>query len=243
MVMAEMAEYTAEHGLRHHIHCAETREEVEGCKARHGCTPVAFLKRLGYLELPLLLAHGIWLEEEDFALLREAAELTVATCPVSNLKLASGVCPISRLKAEGIRCALGTDGAASNNNLDLWEEIKLFALLHKERSGDPTLITPQEAFYAATRAGALAQGRTDCGLLKEGMRADLLLLDISGPQWCPVSDLMSHLVYAASGSDVIMTVCDGEILYKEGEFTRIDIERVKAEAEKAYRGILRELEQ
>jgi 5-methylthioadenosine/S-adenosylhomocysteine deaminase len=130
--------------------------------------------------------------------------------------------------AAGVPVTIGTDGVASNNSLNYLEDVKFFALVNKERREDPTLITPQEAVYAATRAGAIAQGRDDCGLIRTGYRADLIVFDTSGPQWHPVHDLLNNLVYSASGSDIIMTLVDGAVAYEDGEWPMIDVEQAKA---------------
>ena len=135
----------------------------------------------------------------------------------------------------------GTDSVASNNNLNIMEEIKLFALLYKGLSGDPTLITPAQALTAATRNGALSQGRTDCGLLQEGYRADLAVIDSRGPWMHPAADMLSNLVYSAQGSDVCLTMADGRVLYRDGEYTTLDIERILFEVETRRARILSEL--
>jgi 5-methylthioadenosine/S-adenosylhomocysteine deaminase len=133
----------------------------------------------------------------------------------------------------GVAVAIGTDGVASNNSLNFIEEIKFFALLNKERRGDPTLVTPRQAFYAATRAGALSQGREDCGLMEEGHRADLIVLDLSSPGMHPTFDLYGNVVYSASGSDISLTMIDGRVVYEDGEYPTIDVERAVYETEKA----------
>jgi len=173
----------------------------------------------------------VYLEGEDFDILARKG-VSVANNPISNLKLASGFANVGQMLKSGINVGLGTDGAASNNNLNLFEELKLFATLNKAVSGDPTLITPAQALYAATRAGALSQGRKDCGLIKAGFAADLFLVDTDKPYMHPVHDMLSNLVYSAQGSDVVLTMCDGDILYDNGTFTTIDVEKERFETEK-----------
>jgi len=229
----QLAEYSRDIGARMQVHISESESEHEGCKKRHeGRTPVAYLNDLGLFDSPTTAAHCVWVEEEDRAILREKG-VTVASCPVSNLKLASGVADIPALMEAGVAVALGTDSVASNNSLNFIEEMKFFALVNKERRRDPTLITPREAFYAATRAGALGQGRTDCGLLEEGCKADLTVLDLKAPGMHPTFDLYSNLVYSASGSDVTLTMIDGKMVYEDGEYLTIDVERAVHETEKA----------
>ena len=140
----------------------------------------------------------------------------------------------------GVNVGIGTDGMASNNNFDMLQDTYLFAMIHKGK-GDPTVVTPKQALYAATRTGALAQGRTDCGLIKEGFKADIAVLDVSGPSWCPMFDPLRNLVYAGHGSDVVLTLCDGRVVYRDGEWPRIDIEQVKAEVTARMKRIISEL--
>ncbi|MDR0520016.1 MAG: amidohydrolase [Clostridiales Family XIII bacterium] len=233
----QLAEYTREIGARMQVHVSETKREHEGCKERHGgLTPTAYLNGLGLFDSPTTAAHCVWVEDEDIGILREKG-VTVASCPVSNLKLASGVCDTPRLIGEGIGVALGTDSAASNNSLDFFGEMKLFALVNKERRGDPTLITPEQAFYAATRAGALGQGREDCGLVKEGYRADLVALDLAAPSMHPMFDPVGNIVYSASPCDVALTMVDGTVVYEGGEYPTIDIERAVYETDRACEDI------
>ncbi len=241
-VAAGMAELAARTGLRMHLHLSETRDEQEACKARHGGkTPARYFYDLGVFDAPTTAAHCVWLEGEDFSLLREKG-VTVASCPVSNLKLASGFCPAPRLLQEGVSVALGTDGVASNNNLNLLEEVKLFATLFKATSADPTAISARQALWAATRAGALAQGREDCGLMRTGMRADLIVLDQRRrPYLHPCHDMVGNVVFAAQGSDVCLTMVDGRVLYRDGEYTTIDLERAIRNAETSARRIISEL--
>ncbi|MBE6031640.1 MAG: amidohydrolase [Clostridiales bacterium] len=240
-LVKELADYTKDLGARMHVHCSETLNEVEGCKARHkGRTPVEYFAEQGLLNQPATLAHCVWLEGDDFNILKEKGA-TVATCPVSNLKLSSGICNVPKLLEKGVNVMIGTDSVSSNNSLNFIEEMKFFALLNKERREDPTLITPKETLYAATAAGAAAQGRSDCGKLAVGYKADLIVLDITGPNMYPVHDLLNNIVYSASGSDVVMTMADGKVLYKDGEYLTIDIEKVKYEVERSKVRILNEL--
>ena len=185
-------------------------------------------------------AHCVHIEEDDFEILSEKG-VTVAANPVSNMKLASGIADTAKMLEKNINLAIGTDSVASNNSLNFIEEIKMLALAGKIRAEDPTAITPEEAVYAATRGGALAQGRENCGLVKEGMKADLIVLDISGAQWHPVHNLLTNLVYSASGDDVVLTMVDGKVLYKDGEYVKIDKEKILFEAGQAAGRILKQL--
>lgn len=237
----DLAEWTKENGLRMHVHVSETKNEHEECKTRHeGKTPVKYLADCGIFDVPAIAAHCVWIEGEDFDILKEKG-VTVSTNPCSNLKLASGIMNSPEILRKGINLAIGTDSVASNNSLNFIEEMKTLAMIGKVKSGDPTVVTPREVIYAATRGGALAQGREDCGLMKEGFKADLILLDIDTVNMHPVHELINNIVYSASGSDIRMTMVDGKVLYKDGEYATIDVDRVVSETEKATKNILHRL--
>lgn len=237
----QIAEYTKSIGANMHVHVSETKFEHEACKERHqGMTPVQYFNHHGLFDTKTTAAHCVWIEGEDFSILKEKG-VTVASNPISNLKLASGVCNVPRLLKEGVQVAIGTDSVASNNSLNFLEEIKVFAIASKEKFGDPTAVTPVEALRAATLGGARSQGRNDCGVLQVGGKADLIVLDIHQPHMKPVHSLVNNVVYSSSGSDVILTMVDGKVLYKNGEYLTIDIEKTMAEAEKATENILKQL--
>ena len=139
---------------------------------------------------------------------------------------------------KGINVAIGTDSAASNNSLNFFEEMKLFALAGKIVAMDPSVMTPEQVLHSATRAGALAQGREDAGLIKEGFKADLIVVDASVPNMQPTHDMLNNLIYSADGKDVLLTMADGKVLYRDGMYMTLDIERTKAETEAATKKIL-----
>ncbi len=239
--IVEMASAMAkQYSMNMQLHLSETKSEHEECKARHGLTPAAYFEKHGAFDVPCTAAHCVYLEGEDFEILARKG-VTVANNPLSNLKLASGFANVEKMLKAGINVGLGTDGAASNNNLNLFEELKLYATINKAVSGDPTLITPAEALYAASRAGALSQGRKDCGLIKVGFMADLFLLDTDKPYMYPAHDMLANLVYSAQGSDVVLTMCDGKILYENGVYTTIDVEKARYETEKRAYAIANEI--
>ncbi len=234
-------DWAREHGTRVHVHVSETQSEVAECRDRHdGKSPVQWLESLGAFDVPAIAAHCVWVDDDDIAIMA-AHGVTVAHNPASNMKLASGFAPVAKMLDAGVNVALGTDGMASNNNHDMFQDMYLMAMLPKGNQLDPTLVTPAQALRAATRAGALAQGRDDCGLVKEGFAADLCVLDVSGPSWCPVNDMLTNVVYAGHGSDVVLTMCDGEVVYRDGEWPGIDIEQVKAEVVQRTQRIQAEL--
>ena len=237
----KLAELTKKLGLNMQVHVAETKQEAEECKERHdGLSPVQYLEKTGILDPITTAAHCVWLDDEDYAILRDK-QVTVATNPCSNLKLASGICDVARLLKEGVSVAIGTDSVCSNNSLNFLEEIKAMALISKVRADDPTVITPKQAMYAATRAGALAQGRMDTGLLKQGYKADLIVMRTDVPNMHPVHNMLNNIVYSASGSDIVMTMVDGKVLYRDGEYLTIDIAQAIEQTEKATKDVLSRL--
>ena len=221
-------------GAGFHVHIAETRSETEGCLQRHGVTPVRYFYDLGMFDSPTLAAHCVHVTQEDIELLAEK-EVWAVHNPASNMKLASGFAPVVKMLKRGVKVALGTDGASSNNRLDMLSDMRLASILQKGYTGDPTALNAAQAFHMATRAGAQAMGFSDCGLLKPGMQADMVLLDGGAENMCPTPDLAAAIVYAAQGLNVRMTMVQGKILYQDGAFTTLDREEVVKKAEEAAR--------
>jgi 5-methylthioadenosine/S-adenosylhomocysteine deaminase len=215
------------------IHLSETEKEHNECIGRWGKTPTEFFRDTGVLDLRTTAAHGVYLTDSDIAILAEKGA-SVAHNPVSNLKLGSGVMPVRRLIDGGVNVALGTDGVASNNRLDILRELQLASILHKGVNREPSIVTAREMFPLATRNGALAQGRTDCGRIEVGYRADLVLIKRDSLHNMPCYDDYAMLAYSAETSDVRMTMVDGRILYKDGEYTSIDEERIRYEAKETF---------
>jgi len=225
-----VAEQAHEHHLSIHIHLSETRQEVEDSLVAHGVTPVRHLADLGLFDGQVTAAHCVHLTEEDIAILTDK-RVGIAHCPGSNMKLASGFQPLPALLEARAVVGLGTDGAASNNNLDLLEEARLAALLHKGFSGDPTVVSAHQALRLATSGGAAAVGLADrIGTLEVGKRADCILVDLQGAHNQPLFDAESQMVYAARSSDVDTVVVDGQVLLREGRLTRLDEAEVVARA-------------
>lgn len=197
------------HGALLQTHAAESAEEVAQVRSRHQCGNVEYLERIGFLGPDVVLAHGIWMSGAEQHLVRKN-KTSIAHCPSSNLKLASGMARIEALHKMGINIALGANGAACNNNLDGFLEMRLAALLHKLQGG-PEAITAREALYMATRGGALAMGHSEGGILSEGMHADIVLLDLNHAHaWPEAGGLVSRLVYSAKSSDVDSVFVHGE---------------------------------
>lgn len=230
-VCRALADEARTRGAAVHLHLSETRAEHEACKARHaGLTPAGFFEACGVFDSPVLAAHCVWVDDGDVEILARHGA-TVACCPASNLKLASGFAPVGRLLERGVNVALGTDGPASNNAHNMLRDTYLFATVFKGATGDPRAVTPAQALYAATRAGALAQGRSDCGLVDLGCKADLCVLDIGQPWMHPATDILANVVYAACGSEVVLTMCDGRVVYRDGAWPTVDVERASCEVQ------------
>ena len=222
-----MADYAQRKGLGMHVHVSETQSEHEGSLTRWGLTPFRILDRYGVWDTRAIAAHCVWTTPEDWAGMAEKGVACVHN-PVSNLKLGSGVAWIPAMKAAGVPIALGTDGVSSNNNQDMFEEMKFAAVLHNGVTRDPLALLPQDVLAMATREGAKALGR-QTGRIAPGYVADLILVDFTRPHLTPCHSVMDNLVYAAHGSDVVMNMARGKIIYKDGDFLTIDIERVKRE--------------
>jgi 5-methylthioadenosine/S-adenosylhomocysteine deaminase len=224
-------------GLPIQIHLSETEREVADCVAAHGMRPPQLLAKTGVLRPGTICAHGVHLTPEDVALIREAAA-GVALNPESNLKLASGIPDIAGLLRAGLTLGLGTDGAASNNNLDLWDSVHLAALLPKGLAKDPTLVRAAEAVRLATRGGAELLGMGALvGTLAPGRRADLCVIDTAAAHLTPLYHPYSQLAYATRGSDVVHTVVEGRVVYRDRRHTTLDVEKICADAAQLSRDI------
>ncbi len=225
--------YAVEHGLGMQLHLSETEKEHGECIARHGKTPTRFFADLGVFDTPTTAAHCVWVDDDDRAILA-AKGVTVAHNPVSNLKLGSGVMPLRKMLDAGINVGIGTDGVASNNRLDMLRELQTAAILHKGVQRDPAITVAKEMLPLATVNGARAQGRADCGTIAVGNRADLVLIDRNSIHNMPCFDEYALLLYSADSSDVQMTMVDGRILYRNGEYTSIDEERLRFESREVF---------
>ena len=226
-----MADYAQRKGLGMHVHVSETQSEHEGSLTRWGLTPFRILDRYGVWDTRAIAAHCVWTTEDDWAGMAEKGVACVHN-PVSNLKLGSGVAWIPAMKAAGVPIALGTDGVSSNNNQDMFEEMKFAAVLHNGVTRNPLALLPQDVLAMATREGAKALGRKT-GRIAPGYVADLILVDFTRPHLTPCHSVMDNLVYAAHGSDVVMNMARGKIIYKDGTFLTLDLEKIQAEV-KSY---------
>jgi len=224
-----LAEYAYNNNLAMHVHLSETKSEHESCKEKYGLTPAQVLDCHHLFDNGGIAAHCVHLEEGDRKLLAKR-KVSAVHCPISNAKLASGAADVMAMVKDGMNVCLGTDSVASNNNLDLFEEIKATALMAKLKTGDPKAVSAQAALMMATVCGARAQRRErECGMIKVGMDADLILLDFTQPHLIPCHNIISNIVYAASGHDVCMTMVRGKILYSAGKYHTIDLKEVMKE--------------
>jgi 5-methylthioadenosine/S-adenosylhomocysteine deaminase len=223
-----IAGLSAERGVPVQIHLSETEDEVHDCVAAHGCRPAEYLDRVGLLGERTVLAHGVWLDDAELALVAERGA-TVVTNPASNMKLATGrAFPYPAARDAGVHVGLGTDGAASNNALDVLAELKLFALLQKHTARDAAVLPARDAFAIATGAAAPRLGGTPIAV---GAPADLVLVDTSTPELVP-APLIDALVYSGSGAAVRTVVVDGRVLMRDGHVDGEDevLEQARASA-------------
>jgi 5-methylthioadenosine/S-adenosylhomocysteine deaminase len=212
------------------IHLAETRDEVTIAREKYSATPAQYLESLGFFGPRTLAAHGVHLTPDDLATLRKRG-VGVAHNPESNMKLASGTAPVLAMRAAGVPVGLGTDGAASNNDLDMFEAMRQAALLHKLQSNDPRALPAPAVIAMATRDGARALGlEREIGSLEPGKRADIIVVSMSSPRQTPMYDPMSHLVYATRGDDVQTTIVNGRLLMRDRKVLTLDEPAVLAEA-------------
>jgi 5-methylthioadenosine/S-adenosylhomocysteine deaminase len=231
---AEMLQWAKEFAEKHdiilHIHVAETRREQAESQKQHGMRVVEYLDKIGALSTKMLAAHCVWLTKSEIKLLAKAG-VKVAHCPVSNMKLASGgVAPLPEMFEAGIPVGLGTDGAASNNSLDMFETMKICALIHKAHRWDPTVVPAQKALDLATIEGARALGADQyLGSIEVGKRADLILLDANAPNLRPIHNkgtVVSDLVYSASSGNVDTSIVDGAVLMDNRQVKSLDVAEI-----------------
>ena len=219
-ILTHAADHAEELGVPVHAHISETEAEVSPIVETEGARPVAHADELGLLDSQTFLAHGVHLNDEELQLL-VARGAAIIHCPASNMKLASGIAPVQRLVDAGVQVGLGTDGAGSNNDLDMFDEMRDAAMIGKLGADDASALPAPTVIDMATQGGAKAIGLPG-GRIEPGAAADLAVIDLDAPHLSPVHDPVSHLVYAAKGSDVRHTVCDGSVLMRDREVTTLD---------------------
>jgi 5-methylthioadenosine/S-adenosylhomocysteine deaminase len=226
------------YGVGIHIHLAESRDEVDSIVKKYGKRPVEHLEAIEFLGPEVLAAHCIWLNEREIEILRRHGVKPVHN-PVSNMKIACGVAPVPEMLAAGIPVALGTDGAASNNTLDMFNEMKFAALLSKVHKFEPTALPAQKVLEMATINGAIGVGlQNEIGSLEVGKRADVVLVDLRRPHFAPLHSVVSHLVYSAVGSDVDTVIVDGKVVMRDRKVLTLDEGRVLERAQEVSEDLL-----
>ena len=233
-----LADFAKENKMPVYTHLCETKKEVEECVERHGKTPGEYLSDLGLFDYGGVAYHFVHPSEKDIKALKER-NVSVVTCPASNLKLASGIAPLKRLADEGFNIAIGTDGAASNNALDMFREMFLATGLQKGTLGDPSVTSGDSVLDMATVNGARAMGLKDFEGLSAGQNADIVMIDLHKPNMQPLNNIVKNLVFAGSKSNVAMTIVAGRILYENGEYSiGEDIDKIYSKCQKISDRIL-----
>jgi 5-methylthioadenosine/S-adenosylhomocysteine deaminase len=213
-------------GVLFQIHTAETKDEYVSIQTKHHTTPVKYLDKIGIIDQNTLLVHAVWLDNDDIEIMAKR-RASVSHNPESNMKLASGIAPVPALLKAGVTVGLGTDGCASNNNLDLFSEMDTAAKLHKVNTMDPTVMDAVTVLKMATIDGAKSLGLQDIiGSLEVGKKADVIIIDTRKPHLIPVYNPVSHIVYAAKGSDVQDVIVDGKVLLKNRKLMTVDMEDI-----------------
>lgn len=220
-LLKEIKEFSENEKALIHMHVSQSREEVLRVKRREGILPVEYLKKAGVLNESFIGVHGVYLSEKEVGLYAKSGA-TLVHCAISLAKLEGSIAPIVDLWEKGGNIALGNDCAASNNSLDMIQEMKFAAILNKVRNHDPTKASAKDVFYWATLGGAKAL-KIKAGLIEKGYLADLVLININKLHFLPETNILSHLVYSAKGSDIEMVFVDGELIYQLGNFTKEQI--------------------
>lgn len=227
------ADFAAEMSCRLNIHLSESLDEQKNCMKEHGCSPTAYLDRIGFFRAPVYASHCVHMSKEDLDLAGKH-HIHIVHNPTSNLKLGNGFAPVPEMLSRGMAPALGTDGASSNNNLNMFEEMHLTSLIHKGISGDPTAVDSYEVLKMATINGARALGMgQSIGSLEVGKDADIILVGTGNPHMKPMHDPVSAIVYSAQASDVHTVFCRGKMIMKDRVLLHMDLEEILQKASEA----------
>jgi 5-methylthioadenosine/S-adenosylhomocysteine deaminase len=216
-ILRELAQLAGALHAPVYTHCCETLSEVNECEALRGVRPMEYLDSLGLWDNGGGIYHGVYLSDKAIDIIKQRG-LSVITCPASNLKLASGIAPVYRLYGEGINVGIGTDGAASNNSLDMFKEMFLVSALQKYANGDAAAMPAEAVLKMATAGSARAMGLTGCDVLAVGKRADIIMIDLHQPNMLPQNDIVKNLVFSGGKQNVKMTMIDGNIVYMDNRF-------------------------
>ena len=235
-LLIKVRELADEYNMGIHIHVSETQKEIEDVSSQKGLRPFEYLDKIGFLGPDVVAAHSVWLSDNEIEIIKKN-NVKISHNPCSNMKLASGVAPVSKLIENDICVSIGTDGASSNNNLDLIEELKTASLLQKVSTLDPKVLNSDEAIAMGTIKGAEALGlESEIGSIEVGKKADIVLIDTNSANMVPYSSsLSSNIIYSANGSNVDTTICDGKILMENKKLTILDEEEIYAKARKAIK--------
>lgn len=236
--LKRVAEFAKQENIGIHIHLSESRKEVQESYSRYGKSPIKHVSDLGIFEVPTIAAHCVHLNDEDIKILAEKG-VSVAYNPGSNLKLGNGFAPVEKLLEKGVNVALGTDGSSSNNNVNMFEEISLAAIVNKGLSEDPTCIPAIKAIEMATKNGAKALGfENELGSIEVGKKADIIILDFNKAHLLPTHNVVSSIVYSAQASDVETVIIDGQVIMEKNELKTIDVEKVYYNVEKCIKRLM-----
>lgn len=235
--LMQSAEFAAETGMSVHIHLHETKSEVKEAIIKYGCNPIQICERCGLLDGPVVAAHAVWMNASDLDIIKEKNIVPVHN-PSSNMYLGSGFAPIPQMLKKGIKPALGTDGAASNNNLDMFCEMRMAGLIHKGKNLDASAVKAEQVIEMATSTGAKAMGFDKSGILCEGSLADLILIRTNIPSNTPAINPVNAVVYSTGRADVDTVIVDGNILMRDRQLLTIDEEKAMFDAQKATSELL-----
>ncbi len=232
-LLVKSKEMASKNDLKLHIHVSETKKEVEDLINDKGETPFKYLDNIGVLDSNTIAAHGVWTTDDEMDILKEK-EVSIAHNPSSNMKLASGIAPVTEYLEKGINVGIGTDGVSSNNNLDMFSEMKLTAFLQKVKTLDPQVLTTRDTFKMATKNGAKALG-INAGSIQEGKLADIVMVDTLVPHMTPQRNALSNIIYSSLGTDVDTVICNGQILLENKELKTINEQEIIQEVnERAF---------
>jgi len=225
-------EISDRYNVVNHIHLSETKNEIEGCVEKNKMRPAEYLNSIGFFSERTLAAHCVWLNEKEISTLSKN-KVSVSHCPVSNMKLASGVMPFTKMQRESVNISLGTDGAASNNSLDMFETMKLTALLHKSKDMNAAVVKADDVLKCATIGGAKAlRLEKEIGSIEVGKKADLIILNVEKAHWKPTWNPISNLVYSAKSCDVETVICNGKVIMQDRKILTLNEEKIFEKVEK-----------
>lgn len=237
-LLEEVKKESEKFGVRIHIHVSETEKEISDVLEAQGKRPFEYLDEIKFLDGNVTAAHAVWVSENEIDIIKKR-DVKISHNPASNMKLSSGISPVHKINAKGICMSLGTDGAASNNNMDMFEEMKIATLLQKVNTMDPTVMNADETFKMATLNGARALGlENEIGTIEVGKKADIALVDMNTPKLTPIRNPVSHMVYSANGWDVDTVICNGEILMENRELVTLNENELLKIAENASEDLI-----